>query len=72
MPGERSGELQLLSPGKKPAVVPAAPQNIPLPSQPRTDVFEEQQQSTSPFQASSSALQAGKTQLADIIQSNIC
>ena len=35
MPGSASGELQLLSPGKPAEVVKAAPQNVPLPSEPR-------------------------------------
>lgn len=35
MPGSTSGELKLLSPSKPTETVKAAPQNVPLPSQPK-------------------------------------
>ena len=59
-PGERSGELQLLTPGEAPVKVAAAPQNVPLPSKPKTDLYEDSSQSSSPFLASSSSFPAGK------------
>ena len=59
-PGERSGELNLLSPGEAPVKVPAAPQNVPLPSRPKADLYEDSSQSSSPFLASSSAFPAGE------------
>lgn len=63
MPGERSGELQLLSPGEAPVKVAAAPQNVPLPSKPKAEGYEDGSQSSSPFLASSSALLSGTTAL---------
>ena len=64
MPGERSGELQLLSTGKEPQTVPAVPKNIPLPSsKPESDTPKSSSQHASPFLASSSAPVAGKASL---------